>query len=98
MQEMIKDIREVFISNLDDLTWMDSQTKKAAEEKVQYFQVQLDVHPVFINAVHRNLSMFLSLFSIKARAIRERIGYSDNIMEDHFLNNEYKDVSLYHGV
>uniref|UniRef100_A0A8C6T5D1 Neprilysin n=1 Tax=Neogobius melanostomus TaxID=47308 RepID=A0A8C6T5D1_9GOBI len=61
MQEMIKDIREVFISNLDDLTWMDAQTKKAAEEK--------------------------------ARAIRERIGYSDNIMEDQFLNNEYKDVS-----
>uniref|UniRef100_A0AAQ5Y9L6 Neprilysin n=1 Tax=Amphiprion ocellaris TaxID=80972 RepID=A0AAQ5Y9L6_AMPOC len=31
---MIKDIREVFISNLDDLTWMDAETKKAAEEKV----------------------------------------------------------------
>lgn len=61
MQEMIKDIREVFISNLDDLTWMDAQTKKAAEEK--------------------------------ARAIRERIGYSDNIMEDQFLNNEYKDLN-----
>lgn len=34
MEEMIKDIREVFISNLDDLTWMDGETKKAAEEKV----------------------------------------------------------------
>uniref|UniRef100_A0AAQ5ZUA7 Neprilysin n=1 Tax=Amphiprion ocellaris TaxID=80972 RepID=A0AAQ5ZUA7_AMPOC len=34
MEEMIKDIREVFISNLDDLTWMDAETKKAAEEKV----------------------------------------------------------------
>lgn len=34
MLEMIKDIREVFISNLDDLTWMDAPTKKAAEEKV----------------------------------------------------------------
>lgn len=34
MLEMIKDIREVFISNLDDLTWMDSLTKKAAEKKV----------------------------------------------------------------
>lgn len=34
MLEMIKDIREVFISNLDDLTWMDALTKKAAEEKV----------------------------------------------------------------
>ncbi|AWO98887.1 putative neprilysin [Scophthalmus maximus] len=61
MEEMIKDIREVFISNLDDLTWMDAETKKAAEEK--------------------------------ARAIRERIGYSDNIMDDKYLNNEYKDLS-----
>uniref|UniRef100_A0A672YXN5 Neprilysin n=1 Tax=Sphaeramia orbicularis TaxID=375764 RepID=A0A672YXN5_9TELE len=58
---MIKDIREVFISNLDDLAWMDAETKKAAEEK--------------------------------ARAIRERIGYSDNIMDDEYLNNEYKDLS-----
>uniref|UniRef100_A0A3Q4G2X7 Neprilysin n=1 Tax=Neolamprologus brichardi TaxID=32507 RepID=A0A3Q4G2X7_NEOBR len=58
---MIKGIREVFISNLDDLTWMDAETKKAAEEK--------------------------------ARAIRERIGYSDNIMDDEYLNNEYKDLS-----
>uniref|UniRef100_A0A8P4K2J4 Neprilysin n=1 Tax=Dicentrarchus labrax TaxID=13489 RepID=A0A8P4K2J4_DICLA len=57
---MIKDIRQVFISNLDDLTWMDAETKKAAEEK--------------------------------ARAIRERIGYSDNIMDDEYLNNEYKDL------
>ncbi|CAN9511474.1 unnamed protein product [Ophioblennius macclurei] len=61
MEEMIKDIREVFISTLDDLTWMDSETKKAAEEK--------------------------------ARAIQERIGYSDNIMDDKYLNNEYKDLS-----
>ncbi|XP_039865039.1 neprilysin-like isoform X3 [Simochromis diagramma] len=61
MEEMIKGIREVFISNLDDLTWMDAETKKAAEEK--------------------------------ARAIRERIGYSDNIMDDEYLNNEYKDLS-----
>uniref|UniRef100_A0A3P9AX86 Neprilysin n=1 Tax=Maylandia zebra TaxID=106582 RepID=A0A3P9AX86_9CICH len=58
---MIKGIREVFISNLDDLTWMDAETKKAAEEK--------------------------------ARAIRERIGYSDNIMDGEYLNNEYKDLS-----
>lgn len=34
MEEMITDIREVFISNLDDLAWMDVETKKAAEEKV----------------------------------------------------------------
>uniref|UniRef100_A0A8C6K8V9 Neprilysin n=1 Tax=Nothobranchius furzeri TaxID=105023 RepID=A0A8C6K8V9_NOTFU len=62
MEEMIKDLREVFISNLDELTWMDAETKKAAEEK--------------------------------ARAIRERIGYSEKIMVDEYLNNEYKDVSL----
>lgn len=29
---------------------------------------------------------------LQARAIRERIGYSDNIMNDDYLNNEYKDV------
>uniref|UniRef100_A0A3Q2PSZ3 Neprilysin n=1 Tax=Fundulus heteroclitus TaxID=8078 RepID=A0A3Q2PSZ3_FUNHE len=28
-----------------------------------------------------------------ARAIRERIGYSENIMDDKYLNNEYKDLS-----
>ncbi|XP_033953697.1 neprilysin-like isoform X3 [Pseudochaenichthys georgianus] len=61
MEEMIKDIREVFISNLYDLTWMDAETKKAAEEK--------------------------------ARAIRGRIGYSDDIRDDGYLNNEYKDLS-----
>lgn len=59
--EMIKDIREVFLSNVEDLTWMDEQTRRAAEEK--------------------------------ARAIRERIGYSDNIMNDDYLNNEYKDLA-----
>ncbi|XP_017280262.1 neprilysin isoform X1 [Kryptolebias marmoratus] len=61
MEEMIKDIREVFVSNLDDLTWMDAETKKAAEKK--------------------------------ARAIRERIGYSENIMDDEYLDNEYKYLS-----
>lgn len=33
--EMIKDIREVFLSNVEDLTWMDEQTRRAAEEKVR---------------------------------------------------------------
>ncbi|KAM9318246.1 neprilysin-like isoform 2-T2 [Pholidichthys leucotaenia] len=61
MDEMIKHIREVFISNLDDLTWMDAETKKAAEEK--------------------------------ARAIRERIGYSGDILDDKYLDDEYKDLS-----
>ncbi|KAJ3591265.1 hypothetical protein NHX12_009211 [Muraenolepis orangiensis] len=60
MDEMIGDIREVFLSNLDELTWMDAETKKAAREK--------------------------------AWAIRERIGYSENIMTDQYLNNEYKDL------
>lgn len=32
---------------------------------------------------------------VQARAIRERIGYSDNIMDDEYLNNEYKDVSIW---
>jgi predicted metalloendopeptidase len=35
MEEMISVIREVFISNLDHLRWMDVETKKAAEEKVR---------------------------------------------------------------
>ncbi|XP_058490717.1 neprilysin-like isoform X2 [Solea solea] len=61
MEEMIKNIREVFISNLEDLTWMDAETRKSAEEK--------------------------------ARAIQERIGYSENIMDDKYLNNEYKDLN-----
>ena len=34
MEEMIADIRKVFLSNLDELTWMDAETKKAAKEKV----------------------------------------------------------------
>uniref|UniRef100_A0AAZ3PMB3 Neprilysin n=1 Tax=Oncorhynchus tshawytscha TaxID=74940 RepID=A0AAZ3PMB3_ONCTS len=34
--EMISVIREVFISNLDHLRWMDVETKKAAEEKLSY--------------------------------------------------------------
>lgn len=37
--EMIKDIREVFLSNLEDLTWMDEQTRRAAEEKVRRLKV-----------------------------------------------------------
>nr|XP_046149650.1 neprilysin-like isoform X2 [Oncorhynchus gorbuscha] len=61
MEEMISVIREVFISNLDHLRWMDVETKKAAEEKAQ--------------------------------AIRERIGYSNNIKNDTYLNNEYRNLS-----
>lgn len=32
---MIAQIRDVFIQTLDDLTWMDAETKKRAEEKVK---------------------------------------------------------------
>lgn len=32
---MIAQIREVFVQTLDDLTWMDTETKKKAEEKVR---------------------------------------------------------------
>uniref|UniRef100_A0A673HYE4 Neprilysin n=1 Tax=Sinocyclocheilus rhinocerous TaxID=307959 RepID=A0A673HYE4_9TELE len=63
MDEMITNIREVFVSNLDDLAWMDAETKKAAEEK--------------------------------ARAIRERIGFSENIMNNTYLDQEYQDVKEY---
>lgn len=31
---MVQHIREAFIDNLKDVTWMDSETKKAAKEKV----------------------------------------------------------------
>ncbi|KTF71252.1 hypothetical protein cypCar_00048251 [Cyprinus carpio] len=61
MDEMITNIREVFVSNLDDLAWMDAETKKAAEEK--------------------------------ARAIRERIGFSKSIMNNTILDQEYQDLS-----
>ncbi|XP_066541497.1 neprilysin-like [Hoplias malabaricus] len=61
MDEMITNIREVFVSNLHDLTWMDGETKKAAEEK--------------------------------ARAIRERIGFSESIMNNTLLDEEYKDLT-----
>uniref|UniRef100_A0AAR2K8H1 Neprilysin n=1 Tax=Pygocentrus nattereri TaxID=42514 RepID=A0AAR2K8H1_PYGNA len=57
---MIANIREVFVSNLHDLTWMDDETKKSAEEK--------------------------------ARAIRERIGFSENIKNNTYLDEEYKDL------
>ncbi|KAG1955359.1 neprilysin isoform a [Pimephales promelas] len=61
MDEMITNIREVFVSNLYDLAWMDAETKKAAEEK--------------------------------ARTIRERIGFSENIMNNTYLDQEYQDLS-----
>ncbi|NXP86627.1 NEP protein, partial [Passerina amoena] len=48
VEEMIADIRDVFIKTLDELPWMDAETKKRAEQK--------------------------------AIAIKERIGYPDEIV------------------
>ncbi|XP_052660079.1 neprilysin isoform X2 [Harpia harpyja] len=62
VEEMIADIRDVFIKTLDELTWMDAETKKKAEQKVT--------------------------------AIRERIGYPDEIMtDDNKLNSEYQELN-----
>ncbi|KGL77597.1 Neprilysin [Tinamus guttatus] len=62
VQEMIADIREVFIKTLDELTWMDVETKRKAEQK--------------------------------ATAIRERIGYPDEILTDNNkLNSEYQELN-----
>ncbi|NWY59716.1 NEP protein, partial [Chionis minor] len=62
VEEMIADIRDVFINTLDELTWMDAETKKKAEQK--------------------------------ATAIRERIGYPDEIVtDDQKLNSEYEELN-----
>ncbi|OPJ85456.1 neprilysin [Patagioenas fasciata monilis] len=62
VEEMIADIRNVFIKTLDELTWMDAETKKKAEQK--------------------------------ALAIRERIGYPDEIVSDDAkLNSEYQELN-----
>uniref|UniRef100_A0A4W2EWL7 Neprilysin n=1 Tax=Bos indicus x Bos taurus TaxID=30522 RepID=A0A4W2EWL7_BOBOX len=62
VEDLIAQIRAVFIQTLDDLTWMDAETKKKAEEK--------------------------------ALAIKERIGYPDDIISnDDKLNKEYLELS-----
>lgn len=61
MDSMIAEIRDVFITNLDHLQWMDDGTRMEAAKK--------------------------------AKAINEKIGYSENIMNDTYLNEEYKDFS-----
>ncbi|XP_068000978.1 neprilysin [Melanerpes formicivorus] len=62
VEEMIADIRDVFIKTLDELSWMDAETKKKAEQK--------------------------------AMAIRERIGYPDEIVtDDEKLNSEYQELN-----
>ncbi|KAM6127447.1 LOW QUALITY PROTEIN: neprilysin [Phoenicopterus ruber ruber] len=61
VEEMIADIRDVFIKTLDELTWMDAEKKKAEQ---------------------------------KATAIRERIGYPDEIVtDDNKLNSEYQELN-----
>ncbi|NXS54192.1 NEP protein, partial [Brachypteracias leptosomus] len=66
VEEMIADIRDVFIKTLDELTWMDAETKKKAEQK--------------------------------ATAIRERIGYPDEIVtDDNKLNSEYQELNYKEG-
>ncbi|KAM9033648.1 neprilysin [Sarcophilus harrisii] len=63
VENLISQIREVFIKTLDDLTWMDAETKKKAEDK--------------------------------ALAIKERIGYPDEIMNnDEKLNKEYSELNF----
>ncbi|XP_043850821.1 neprilysin [Dromiciops gliroides] len=62
VEDLISQIREVFIKTLDDLTWMDAETKKKAEEK--------------------------------ALAIKERIGYPDDILTNEGkLNKEYSELN-----
>uniref|UniRef100_A0A8C5RQ17 Neprilysin n=1 Tax=Laticauda laticaudata TaxID=8630 RepID=A0A8C5RQ17_LATLA len=62
VQEMITQIREVFIKTLEELSWMDAETKQKAEEK--------------------------------AVAIKERIGYPDDILTNtEKLNQEYKGLT-----
>ncbi|XP_070609574.1 neprilysin [Erythrolamprus reginae] len=62
VQEMITQIREVFIKILEELSWMDADTKKKAEQK--------------------------------AVAIKERIGYPDEILTDiEKLNKEYQGLT-----
>ncbi|XP_003968387.2 neprilysin isoform X1 [Takifugu rubripes] len=39
--EMIKEIQEVFINNLEQLTWMDRQTKEAAKQKAKAIREQI---------------------------------------------------------
>lgn len=62
VEDLITQIREVFIQTLDHLTWMDAETKKKAEEK--------------------------------ALAIKERIGYPDEIISNNDkLNKEYSELN-----
>ncbi|XP_072897744.1 neprilysin-like [Hemitrygon akajei] len=60
VEDLIEQIRNVFIQNLHEINWMDQKTKEKAE--------------------------------IKMKAIRQRIGYPQEIMENAKLDKEYNDL------
>ncbi|XP_059848311.1 neprilysin-like isoform X1 [Hypanus sabinus] len=60
VEDLIEEIRNVFIQNLHEISWMDQETKEKAE--------------------------------IKMKAIRQRIGYPQEIMENAKLDEEYNDL------
>lgn len=96
MDEMIAGIREVFVSNLENLTWMDDETRKAATEKVSISKKSLRFL-VRLWLQYNNHFIFklqgCVFYFLQAQAIRERIGFSENIMNSTYLDEEYKDVS-----
>ncbi|KAL8187904.1 UNVERIFIED_CONTAM: hypothetical protein K2H54_057750, partial [Gekko kuhli] len=84
VQDMITQIREVFIKTLDELSWMDAETKKKAEEKANSF---VSYRMAFFALAARKVRA-------NAKAITERIGYPDDIMSDNDkLDKEYKDLN-----
>lgn len=58
--EMIKEIREVFINNLEQLTWMDKQTKEAAKQKVLVIKHVNGIHMVVFvwRSIEENMCIF----------------------------------------
>ncbi|XP_062901381.1 neprilysin-like [Mobula hypostoma] len=62
VEDLIEQIRKVFIQNLQEISWMDQETKAKAE--------------------------------IKMKAIRQRIGYPQEIMDNAKLDEEYKDLQF----
>lgn len=90
---MIKEIQDVFISNLEQLSWMDSQTKEAAKEKVLKIKHDNKICEILlIYTLLITIFVFSLHFPPQAKAIREQIGYSDKILDDEYLNKEYSDV------
>uniref|UniRef100_A0A8D0D635 Neprilysin n=1 Tax=Sander lucioperca TaxID=283035 RepID=A0A8D0D635_SANLU len=78
MEEMIKDIREVFISNLHDLTWMDAETKKAAEEKVSRANPPVSLAEYFENIL-QNLEYVQKK---RLRKLRVKVNKEDKLCKD----------------